>query len=72
MHLAIKGKIKSLVPVLVSHNADPNLLNKDQDNATTLAQKTGQHDLMASLAKGGGKLRPISSSGSKFRQLKGF
>ena len=36
-----------------------------------LAEKSGQVELVAELVKSGGKLRPVSASGGRFRQAKG-
>lgn len=60
---------------LLAAGADPNLKTNDGDTCVSLAEKTGQLDLIAELVKGGAKLRPVSATsagGSKFRQLKGF
>lgn len=73
--MAIKYKLPKLALTLLAAGADPNLKTKDGDDCVSLSEKTGQLDLIAELVKGGAKLRPVSAnstSGSRFRQLKGF
>jgi ankyrin repeat protein len=75
LYLSIKYKLPKLAMTLLAAGADPNLKTKDGDDCVSLAEKTGQLDLIAELVKGGAKLRPVSASttsGSRFRQLKGF
>ena len=60
---ACKIASMEIVELLIKNKADTKVVNKVGDSAVTMAQKSGNQDIMMLLVKSGASIRPSSRSG---------
>lgn len=68
--MAIRNKLAAITKTFLEEGADPSLTTKLGEDSMSIAQKTGQLDLIAELVKRGAKLRPVSATSTPGGRLR--